>query len=146
VIAMSAASGLIAVACVLILAARTVGAAGCATLVVATIIVAVGECSHTAVLMPLVADLAPDHLRGRYMATMGLSWWIGLAVAPTAGARLLGASAAATFLGSAFAAGAASVSMLALDRRLPEKARLTPRPDAPVRIDAVAAAAEATRG
>jgi hypothetical protein len=43
--------------------------------------------------MPLVADLAPEHLRGRYMATMGLSWWIGLALAPTPGTQLLAASA-----------------------------------------------------
>ena len=38
---------------------------GYAVLVIATIIVALGECFHTAALMPLVADLAPEHLRGR---------------------------------------------------------------------------------
>ena len=47
--------------------------------------VGVGECFHTTALMPLVADLAPAALRGRYMATMGLSWWLGLALAPTLG-------------------------------------------------------------
>jgi hypothetical protein len=36
--------------------------------------------------MPLAADLAPEGLRGRYMALVGFSWWIGLAIAPTLGA------------------------------------------------------------
>jgi MFS family permease len=123
---MATGAGLISAACLLVLAARTLGGAGYAAVVVATIAVAIGECFHTAVLMPLVADLAPEHLRGRYMATMGLSWWIGLAVAPTAGTQLLAASAAATFLGSALAVGGAGLSMLALDRRLPAAARVTP--------------------
>jgi MFS family permease len=126
---MAAGAALIAGACVLVLAARGLGGAGYAAVVVATIAVALGECFHTAALMPLVADLAPGHLRGRYMAAMGLSWWIGLSVAPTLGTRVLAASAAATFLGSAVAAGAASASMLALDRRLPDRARFTPRPE-----------------
>jgi MFS family permease len=117
-------AALIAVACLLILAARDLG--GYAAVVVATILVALGECFHTAALMPLVADLAPDHLRGRYMAAIGLSWWTGLAAAPTLGTQLLSASAAVTFVGSAIVAAGAGASMLALDRRLPQDARLTP--------------------
>jgi MFS family permease len=123
---MATGAALISTACLVILAARGLGAGGYAAIVVATIAVAVGECFHTAVLMPLVADLAPEHLRGRYMATMGLSWWIGLAVAPTAGTQLLAVSPAVTFAGSAVAAAGAGVSMLALDRRLPGAARRTP--------------------
>jgi MFS family permease len=127
---MAIGAALISAACLIILAARGLGGAGYAAIVVATVTVAIGECFHTAALMPLVADLAPAHLRGRYMATIGLSWWLGLAVAPAAGAQLLATSAAATFLGSAFAAASASASMLALDRRLPELSRLTPSPHA----------------
>jgi predicted MFS family arabinose efflux permease len=123
---MAAGAALIAVACVLILAARDLGAAGYPAVVAATIAVAIGECFHTAALMPLAAELAPDHLRGRYMAVIGLSWWTGLAVAPTAGTQLLSASATATFLGSAVVAAGAGASLLALDRRLPERARRTP--------------------
>jgi MFS family permease len=123
---MAVAAGLIAVACLLFLAARQLGAAA---LVLATIVVGVGECCHTAVLMPLVADLAPPHLRGRYMAMIGLAWWAGLAVGPTAGTQLLSISASAAFLVSALAVGAAGVSALMLDRRLPEDVRRTPRPD-----------------
>ena len=57
--------------------------------IAAVVVVGIGECFHTTVLMPLVADLAPAALRGRYMAAMGLSWWLGLALASTLGAQLL---------------------------------------------------------
>jgi hypothetical protein len=78
--------------------------------------------------MPLVADLAPAALRGRYMAAIGLSWWLGLAVAPTVGAQLLGLSPPAAMLGAALVALAAGASALALDRELPAAVSLTPRP------------------
>ena len=80
--------------------------------------------------MPLAADLAPPGLRGRYMASMGLSWWAGLAIAPTLGAQLLGRSPDATFLAAAVAAAAAAVSALTLERRLPAAAVRTPHPHA----------------
>jgi MFS family permease len=98
------------------------------TLVAAAIVVGVGECFYTAVLTPLVADLAPPVLRGRYMATIGLSWWLGLALAPTAGAQLLSVSPGATLLVAAGVALAAGASALALERELPATVRLTPRP------------------
>jgi MFS family permease len=126
---MALGAGLIALACVLVFAAQALGGVGYPALLVASILVGVGECFHTAVLMPLTADLAPESLRGRYMATVGLSWWIGLALAPTLGTQLLSRSAALTFLGSAAAAAVAAVSMLALEKRLPVEARLTPRPE-----------------
>jgi hypothetical protein len=34
----------------------------------------------------VVADMAPAALRGRYMAAIGLSWWLGLALRRSAGA------------------------------------------------------------
>jgi len=134
---MAIGAALISGACLLISAARGLGGAAYAAVVVATVAVAVGECFHTAVLTPLVTDLAPEHLRGRYVATIGLSWWAGLALAPTIGMQLLSASAAVTFVGSSIAAAGAGVSMLALDRRLPGASRVTPRPEPAVRIDAV---------
>ena len=97
-------------------------------LVTAVVVVAIGECLHTAVLMPLVADLAPAALRGRYMAVMALSWWLGLAAAPTLGAQVLSESPPAAMLASAAVALGAAVSMLALERELPAAVRLTPRP------------------
>ena len=143
---MATGAGLIAAACLLILAAGSLGGGAYAAVVLATIVVALGECFHTAVLMPLVSDLAPLHLRGRYMATMGLSWWVGLALAPTAGTQLLATSPTITFVGSAAAATCAGASMLALDRRLPATARFTPRPAAANRSDLRASVTGAANG
>jgi MFS family permease len=78
--------------------------------------------------MPLVADMAPAALRGRYMAAMGLSWWIGLALAPIIGTRLLAVSPAAALLPAAGLAAAASLGALALGRCLPAAISRTPRP------------------
>jgi hypothetical protein len=103
-------------------------AAAYAILVTAVIAAGVGECLHTTALTPLVAELAPAHLRGRYMAVTGFCFWIGLAAAPTGGTALLSVSATLTFGVAAAVAAAAAVSMLRLERRLPEAARLTPRP------------------
>lgn len=111
-----------------------------AALLTAVIVVGVGECLHTTVLMPLVADLAPAALRGRYMAVTGLSWWLGLALAPTLGAQLLSVSPPAAMLTSAAVAVAAAVSALALEREIPPAIRLTPRPEAHMPERAVAAA------
>jgi MFS family permease len=122
-------AALIAAACLLLLCAPALGPAAYAALMAAAVVIGLGECLHTVAVNPLVADLAPEGLRGRYMATIGLSFWIGLALAPTVGTQLLIASAALTFAMCAAAAGLAAVSMLALDRRLPDAARLTPRPE-----------------
>jgi MFS family permease len=126
-VAMSALAGWIfAGACLLVVVAGASARFGYAALVAAVVAVGVGECLHTTVLMPLTAELAPAGLRGRYMAAMGFSWWIGLAVAPALGAPLLGVSPVATFLVAAVVAAGAAVAALALERRLPATARLTP--------------------
>jgi hypothetical protein len=78
--------------------------------------------------MPLVADLAPAALRGRYMAATGLSWWLGLALAPTLWAQGLSVSPAGAMLAAAVVAGGASLSALALEEQLPAAIRLTPAP------------------
>lgn len=118
-------------ACLLVLAAGylELGVAE-ATLLVAVVLVGVGECLHTTALMPLVADLAPPAVRGRYMAATGLSWWLGLALAPTLGTQLLSVSPPATMLVAAAVALGAALSVLALERHVPDGARLTPRPAA----------------
>lgn len=128
VVSMATGAVLLAGACLLFLSARSLGAGAYAALVIASVVVGIGECFHTSALVPLVADLAPAGLRGRYMATIGLSWWVGLALAPTLGTQLLSISAALAF-GSAAATGcAAAVSLLTLEARLPAASRLTPRP------------------
>lgn len=115
-----------------------------AALLAAVVVVGVGECLHTTVLMPLVADLAPAALRGRYMAATGLSWWLGLALAPTLAAQLLSVSPAAAMLTSAAVALAAAVSALMLERDLPAAIRLTPRPERRMSRTSAAELPEAT--
>ncbi len=97
-------------------------------LVAAAVAFGLGECLHATVFLPLVADLAPVELRGRYMATIGLSWWLGLALAPTIGAPLLAVSPTLVLFAGAALSVAAIVSLLALEARLPLGARLIPRP------------------
>jgi MFS family permease len=122
-----AASAFVA-ACLLVIAAGASSSTAYAALVVASITVGAGECFYTTVLTPLVAELAPPGLRGRYMASMGFAWWTGLAIAPTLGTQLLTRSPTAAFLTAAAVATAAAASALTLGRRLPESSRLTPRP------------------
>ena len=118
-------------ACLLVLAARYVELrAAEGLLLAAVVVVGVGECFHTTALMPLVADLAPPAIRGRYMAAVALSWWLGLALAPTLATPLLSVSPPATMLVSAAVALGAACSALALERHVPAAARLTPRPAA----------------
>jgi MFS family permease len=125
---MALAAFIFVLACMLVVAAGLRTDIAYPMLIAASIAVAVGECFHTTALMPLVADLAPTSLRGRYMAAIGLSWWIGLALAPTLGTQVLSLSPLAAFLASGVVAGVAAVSALTLERRLPDEARLTPRP------------------
>jgi MFS family permease len=99
-------------------------------LLVAAVGFAFGECLHATVFLPLVADLAPAELRGRYMAAIGLSWWLGLALAPTLGAQLLAVSPSLPLLAAGALSCAAIISLLALDARLPVSMRLVPRPQA----------------
>ena len=126
---MAMAAGTFAAACLLVVGADFVGLEyAYAALLAAQIVVGVGECLHTTVLMPLVADLAPPAVRGRYMATIGLSWWLGLALATTLGTQLLSVWPPAALLAAAGVAAAAGLSALALERELPFTIRLTPRP------------------
>jgi MFS family permease len=127
VVMMAVAAAIFVLACFLVISAGLIRSTSLAALLAASMLVAVGECFHTSALMPLVADLAPPGLRGRYMASMGLSWWVGLALAPTLGLPLLSVSPTAAFLTAAVVAMAAGASALALERRLPAPSRLTPR-------------------
>ena len=125
---MALAASIFVLACLLVVASGVRARLAYPLLTTAAILVAIGECFYTTALMPLVADLAPVSLRGRYMAAIGLSWWVGLALAPTLGTQTLSHAPAGTFLGAGTIAAIAAVSVLALERRLPDEARLTPHP------------------
>jgi MFS family permease len=121
------AAAIFAGASLLVVAAGGSRSAGYEALAAASVAVGIGECFYSAVRTPLVADLAPPGLRGRYMAAMGLAWWTGLAIAPTLGAQLLSRAPAAVFLAAAGTSAAACICALALERALPEASRRTPR-------------------
>ena len=53
---------------------------------------AFGECVHAVVLGPLVADLAPPHLLGRYISLYSLTVTGGLALGPAVGGAVLATS------------------------------------------------------
>ena len=126
---MALAGAIFAGACLLAAIAPRSHGAAYPILLIAVIVVAFGECFLTTVLSPLVADLAPPGLRGRYMAEIGLARWAGLAIAPTAGAQVLTRSPTAAFLAAAAIAAAAAISALTLERKLPDASRLTPIPE-----------------
>jgi MFS family permease len=116
-------------ACLLAVAAQDASpAVAYLCLAAAAIAFALGECLHATVFLPLVADFAPPELRGRYMAAIGLTWWLGLALAPTLGTQLLAVSPSLALLGAAALSGATIVSLLALEARLPLGLRSVPRP------------------
>jgi MFS family permease len=120
--ALSLAAAVWVLACLLALAG------GYPWLLAAAVAFAIGECLHATAFMPLIADLAPLGLRGRYMATAGLSWWLGLAVAPILGGQLLTVSPALPLIGGAALAASAIVLLRAAEPALPLRARAIPRP------------------
>ena len=93
---------------------------------VAAVVFGLGECFQGPVQGALVADLAPPHLRGRYMAVSTISWDIGFIVGPAVGGFVIGAEPLALWPLAAVVCLAAGAGALALDRSLPGHLRLTP--------------------
>lgn len=89
---------------------------------------ALGQCLHGAVAAPLVADLAPPRLLGRYMAMNALSWQIGFALGPALGGFGLSISPTGVWLVFAALCLVGSVLAFAVERELPARARRTPLP------------------
>jgi MFS family permease len=69
-----------------------------AALVACVVIFTFGEMVAMPVSSAYIADLAPAHLRGRYMGVYALTWSAALIVAPQMGLRLFGVSPAALWL------------------------------------------------
>jgi MFS family permease len=127
--ALSLGAGTWVIACLLAVVAEAGGPTfAFICLVAAAIAFGFGECLHATAFMPLVADLAPPALWGRYMATAGLSWWVGLAAAPTLGGLLLAVSAPLALTAAAAAAALTIALLRAFENALPVDARLIPRP------------------
>jgi len=84
------------------------------------IVFAVGECIHNVVLGPLVADLAPPHLLGRYMSLYRLVVTGGLALGPAIGGALLAVSPDAVWWGGALVAAVVGAGFLLAGNRIPD--------------------------
>jgi MFS family permease len=59
-------------------------------LAMAMAVYALGECIYTGVVTPTAAAMAPENLRGRYLAVMGFAWQAGFMIGPPAGAAMFG--------------------------------------------------------
>ncbi len=85
----------------------------------------VGEIGQTTSLQTLVADIAPESLRGRYLGAVGISWGVSGVLAPFLGARTYAASPVALWLGILALSGVGAAGHIALmaklhhDRRVP---------------------------
>jgi MFS family permease len=94
--------------------------------VAATLVFGVGETLQGPTQAPLVADLAPDHLRGRYFALGSMSWSVGSVLGPAVGGPLLGWHPLAVWPIAAGVCVVAAVGCLLLERSLPDAVRRTP--------------------
>jgi MFS family permease len=99
---------------------------GAAVLMAAVFPFAVGEAIHGATQRPLVADLAPAALIGRYTALSSTSMRVGMALAPAVGGVALAHSPTALWLGAAAICVAVGGAALLVEPRLPAGARRTP--------------------
>jgi MFS family permease len=123
--AFAAASALFAVSLLAVLPATLIHSELAATSLLAgvAIVFAIGECVHTNVLGPLVADMAPAHLLGRYLSLYSLTFTISLALGPAIGGLLLQTSPDAIWWGGALAAVLAGAVLLRLGGRIPDPLR-----------------------
>lgn len=97
-----------------------------ALLLVGAAAFALGECIHGVVQGPLVSDLAPEALRGRYMAAWLTTAQLGFALGPALGAFALAASPTLLWLGAAAICALCGVGALAVEAGLPDALRRSP--------------------
>ena len=120
--AFAATSALFAIALLAVLPATFIHSDLAATslLVGVAIVFAVGEIVHTLVLGPLVADMAPAHLQGRYLSLYSLTFTGSLALGPAIGGLLLQTAPDAIWWGGALAVVLAGAFLLRLGDRIPD--------------------------
>jgi MFS family permease len=137
--ALFATSAIFAVGLLAVLLATLTHSPLAATTVLAgvAIVIAVAECGQFVVLGPLVAEIAPPHLLGRYMSLYQLSFMAGVALGPAVGGVLLGTSPDTIWWGGAFAMALTGAGFLRLGNRIPD-------PLSPAKAPPLQAASEAT--
>jgi MFS family permease len=120
--ALAATCALFAIGLLAVLLATLTRSTLTATTVLAgvAIVIAIAECAQFVVLGPLVADLAPPHLLGRYMALYGLTFTVGVALGPAVGGAVLATSPDAVWWGGALALALTGAGLLRLGDRIPD--------------------------
>lgn len=119
----AAASGFFAIALLGVLPATLIHSELAATALLCAVatVIAIGECVHSVVLGPLVADLAPPHLLGRYISVFSLMVTGGFAIGPAIGGVVLASSPDAVWWGSALVAAVIGAGFLLAGDRIPDK-------------------------
>jgi len=102
------------------------GVAAFAIIAVALAIFGIGECFHGPCHQALVAEIAPDSLRGRYFAVHSLSWGLAGAVGPALGGFLLAGAPFLLWPAAAAVCALSAVGVLALQRIVPPRFRRIP--------------------
>jgi MFS family permease len=118
----AAASALFAIALLAVLPATQIHSEFAATALLAgvAIVFALGECAHILVLGPLVSDMAPPHLLGRYLSLYSLTFSLSLALGPAIGGLLLQTSPDAIWWGGALVAAVIGACFLLAGDRIPD--------------------------
>src|SRR3954447_25796006 len=96
-------------------------------ILVALAIFGIGECFHGPAHQALVAEIAPDHLRGRYFAVHSLSWGLAGTVGPAVGGFLLASAPFALWPAAAVVCLVAAAGSLRTEPLVPEAVRRIPR-------------------
>jgi MFS family permease len=89
-------------------------------LVGVAIVFSIGEIAHILVLGPLVTDMAPAHLLGRYLSLYSLTFTGSLAIGPAIGGLLLQTSPDAIWWSGALAVALAGAFLFGLGDRIPD--------------------------
>jgi MFS family permease len=120
--ALFATSAIFAIGLLSVLCATLTHSTLAATAVLAgvALLIAIAECGQFIVLGPLVAEIAPPHLLGRYMSLYQLSFMVGVALGPAVGGVLLGTSPNLIWWGGAFALALTGAGFLRLGDRIPD--------------------------
>jgi len=105
------------------------GTSAAIVFIIAILVFGVGETLQGPTQAPLVVDLAPERLRGRYFALSAMSWSAGAILGPAIGGPLLGWHPLAVWPLAAVVCLFSAAGCLALERRLPERVRRTPAPE-----------------
>lgn len=100
------------------------GGEALALLLAMTVGFTIAETLHGATQSALVADLAPERLRGRYLSLLTNSYALGFSIGPALGAVLLTQSETAVWVAASVCLALAALALHGVEDRVPAHARL----------------------